>query len=162
VISREDIVEQSVFDFAKAALTGYGYLPAHVEMRESFPYGLDDAQFTRTIIAAGFNFDDGGAQAELGSDLKRRLYTIEFFVFGTTATWGRNVANVLKSVLDAEGRIPLRDVEQAGAPVIDWLLVNDEPGPRVERQVVVDPEPWQHFVWTTTVGVLDEYPAALV
>jgi len=37
MISREDLVEQSVFDYARDALRGRGYSEAQVEMRESFP-----------------------------------------------------------------------------------------------------------------------------
>lgn len=162
MISREDLVEQSVFDFAQAAVFDErGYPMDKVEFRENFPYRLNDA-FIKTIVAAGFNFDDGGQQAECGSDLKRRLYTIQFFVFGQTATWGRNLANVIKFALDKDGLIPLRDYSQQDAPVIDQLLVHDDPGPSAERQIIPDPEPWQEFCWTVTLRVVDEYRASLV
>lgn len=158
MISREDLVEQSVFDYARDAIRERGYADDQVDVRQSFPYTLNDAQFTRTLVAAGFNFDDDGKQAEMGSDLKTRVYTIQFFVFGTTATYGRNVANVLKFALDRDGLIPLKDVGQEGAPVIDVLEVL---GVSAERQIVPDPEPWQEFVWTTTLRVEDVYHAAL-
>ena len=79
MISREDLVEQSVFDFAQSAVFNErGYPMDKVEFRENFPYRLDEA-FTINIVAAGFNFDYGGQQAECCSQLKRRLYTIYNF-----------------------------------------------------------------------------------
>lgn len=159
IVSREDMVEQAVTDYARAAIfTERGYPSAQVEMLESFPYRLNEQQLTKNLIAAGFNFDDGGEQAELGSDLKRRVYTIQFFVFAMTATYGRNLANVLKFALDRDGQIPLKDVGQAAAPVIDYLTVVNV---SAERQVIPDPEPWQEFCWSVHLRVADEYHAML-
>jgi len=110
-------------------------------------------------VATGFDFDDEGEQAEMGSDLKRRLYTIQFFVFGQTLTLSRNIANALKFVLEREGTIPLLQVDQAGRPEIDKLILE---GVSAERQVVPDPQPWQRFVYTTTLRVEDCYFAALI
>ena len=158
MISREDCVEQSVFDYAKDAIRGRGYPESQVELLESFPYRMSDAQFTRTLVAAGFNFDDDGKPAELGSDLKVRQYHVQFFVFGMTATYGRNLANVLKFAMERDGQIPLKNVAVDGDPVIDYLEVL---GVSAERQIVPDPEPWQEFVWTTTLRVEDVYSAGL-
>lgn len=159
MISREDLVEQSVTDFARNALfVERGYSSDHVELRESFPYTLEEAQFTKNIIATGFTFDDGGEQAELGSDLKVRLYTVQFLVFGRTATYGRNLAHVLKFAFDSAGLVPLKDIAQPEAPVIDQLIVTRV---SAERQIIGDPEPWQEFVWTTTLVVEDTYFAQL-
>lgn len=157
MITREDLVTQSVQDFAKAGLTTHGYVAPAVRFLDSFPYTLTelDAQ----LIASGFNFDDEGSQAEMGSDLKRRLYTVQFYIFGTTNTWAKNLANALKFVLDEDGTIPLLDYEQPGNPEIDRLVVV---GVSAERQIVADPEPWQQFLWSTTCRVEDTYSARLV
>lgn len=157
MVTREDMIDQSVTDYVRAGLQSRGYDEPDVKIVEAFPYTIE--KLDRQLVALGFNFDDEGEQAELGSDLKRRVYTIEFFVFGTTLTWARNLANAIKFACDVDGRIPLKDVSQDPAPVIDHMLVN---GIRTQRQVVPDPEPWQEFVYLTTVEVQDEYFAALV
>lgn len=160
MISREDLVEQSVTNYARTALfTERSYPSTEVEMRESFPYELNEKQLTKNIVALGFNFDDEGHAAEMGSDLTERLYTIEFFVFGLTNTYGRNLANVLKFALTKEPTIPLLDIAQTPPVEIDQLLVE---GCHASRVIVPDPEPWQEFVWTTTLKVTDFYHARLV
>lgn len=158
MVTREDMIAQSVTDHVQAALQARGYAGEY-ELVESFEY-VPRAELTQNVVAPGFNFDDQGHQAEMGSDLKVRLYTIEFFVFGTTALFARNLANVIKFALDADnGTIPLKDVSQDGAPEIDVLEVI---GVQAEHQVVPDPEPWQEHVWTTTARVQDVYHASLV
>lgn len=160
MISREDLIEQSVMDYARAAIFDErGYPTSQVEMIESFPFDFQDRAFDHNFIAGGFNFDDMGESAELGSGLLRRLYTIEFFIFGQTETYARNLANVLKFALQRDQAIPLKDVGAVGAPVIDSMEVV---GVSAERQIVVDPEPWQQFVWTTTLRLEDVYFANLV
>lgn len=158
MISREDLVTQSVQTFANQQIFDVRhYDRAKVEFVESFPYGLKELD--RNLIATGFNFDDDGEQAEMGSDLKRRIYTIEFWVFGVTNTYARNLANVLKFALDVQGTIPLIDVAQQPPVEIDRMLVD---GVTAHRQIAPNPEPWQEFIWTTQVKVLDEYYASQV
>lgn len=161
MISREDMIEQSVTDYLRAALfEGPNAYPAdQVEFLESFDLKRLRAGLDRNIVTVGFNFDDPGEQAELGSDLMRKTYTFEFFVFGLTATYARNLANVAKFALDREGTIPLKDISVAGAPEIDRLVVT---GARAAREPIPDPEPWQEHVWSTTCTLEDEYRAALV
>jgi hypothetical protein len=157
MITREDLVSQSVMDHAVGGIAARGYPPTTVAFLESFPYSVS-GPLQKNLIAAGFDFDDGGEQAELGSALKRRLYTIEFFVFGMTATYARNLAHALKFVLEGDGRIPLKDIGQPGAPIIDYLTVE---AVSAQRQIIADPDPFQEFVYTTTLRVHDEYYAAI-
>jgi hypothetical protein len=158
VITREDLIAQSVSDYGRQALRDRGYDEERVEWREAWD-GLPTGELDVNYVAAGFDFDDEGEQAELGSDLKRRLYTIQFFTFGQTHTLARNIANALKFVLERDGTIPLLQVDQPGRPEIDRLVVD---GVSAERQVLPDPEPWQRYVYTTTLRVEDCYRAALV
>lgn len=158
MISREDMVTQSVTDFIRnAVFTERGYPESQVEMLESFPYVMQS--FEKNYIALGFDFDDDGTQAELGSDLLRRIYTIEFWVFGQTATYARNLANVVKFAAQKDQSIPLKDISEAVPPVIDAMEVL---GASSQRQIVPNPEPFQQFVWTTVVRVEDVYHASLV
>lgn len=166
MITREDQVEQSVQDFIKEGLTALGYTDQHVIVRDNFPSAEErTVPLETTTIAAGFNFDDGGRHIELGSDLTLRVYTIEFWTFGTTGNYGRNVAHVIRSILEmGDYLIPLKAIEQDARPVIDQLIIQDERGISVTRQVAHDPRPWDRFVWSTTVKVEDTYypSAALV
>lgn len=165
MVTREDLVEQSVMERAKTALlTERGYPAAKLDFRDEFPQELLDntaegrEALTKQIIAVGFNFDDQGTQAEMGSDLLQRIYTIEFFVIGTTNTWARNLAQALKFGLQQNGTIPLLNVENNNVE-IDRLEVV---GATADRQMVNQPEPWQRFIWLTQVKVLDVYHASLV
>lgn len=156
-VTREDLVSQSVMDHAVAGIAARGYPASQVAFLESFPYSMP-GPLEKNLVAAGFDFDDGGEQAELGSALKRRLYTIEFYVFGMTATYARNLAHALKFTLEGDGRIALKDVEQLGTPIIDYLIVDTV---HAHRAIVPDPDPFQQFVYITTVRVFDEYYAAI-
>jgi hypothetical protein len=159
VITREDQVEQSVQDFVKLGLIARGYTTSMVRVRDSFP-GVDERSTTldKTTVAVGFNFDDGGHRVELGSELMRRVYSIEFWTFGLTQTWGRNVAYLIRALLEqGDWLIPLKAIEQATQPVIDQLIVQDEQGVTVTRQIANDPAEWDRFVYTTMVKVEDMY-----
>lgn len=158
MISREQIVVQSVESYVRDLLDSKGYTAAKVELIDSFD-GIRGRKLDKTYVAAGFNFDTGGEGAEMGSDLTRRQYTIEFFIFGQTLTWARNVSSVLKFGLQAEGTdtLPLLNLE-TGA-VVDYLEVD---GATTERQPIPEPEPWQEFVYTCHLKVTDTYYASLV
>lgn len=160
MITREDLVEQSVQEYVKNKLFNErSYDQNLVEVLDAFPYDRFNGPLDKNYVAMGFNFDDDGRQAELGSDLKTRLYTLEFFVFGMTQVWGRNLANVIKFAADNEGVIPLLDLNDIDKPQIDSLVVD---GTRAERQPIQNPAPHERHVWITFVIVEDTYRAALV
>jgi hypothetical protein len=128
VIPREQLVEQSVTDYVREAIFGeYDYPTDKVELVESFDFSQSREGLTKNIIALGFSFDDGGTQAELGSALTTRVHTIEFFAFGLTNTWARNLANAVKHVMERDGRVPLRDYTRPGEA--DHRLAPDLRGP---------------------------------
>lgn len=159
MLTREDLVDQSVSKFVRAALTDRGYGDI-VEIVESFDYQSRE-QLDKPIVAHGYNLDSDGDAAELGSDLMTRIYGFEFFVAGRTRVEAKNIANVIKFSLQSEGAdslVPLLDIEQAGAPEIDKLVVI---GASADRQVIADPEPWQQFVWLTSASIEDTYAARL-
>lgn len=156
MISREDFVTQSVQTFARTQIYSVrGYATNKVEFVEAFPFELKELD--RNLIATGFNFDDDGEQGEMGSDLRRRVYTVDFWVFGVTNTYARNLANVLKFGLDVDGTIPLLNIAVTPPVEMDRLLVL---GVHAHRQIIPQPEPWQQFVWTTQVQVEDYYYAS--
>lgn len=154
MVTREQKVEQSVQDFAKAVLVEKGWTKDRLEVLDEFPYERFKDTLDKTYVAFGFNFDDEGSAAEMGSDLKKRIYTLEFFVFGRSPLEAKSVANQIKFALDADQIVPLKDIGEVGAPVIDSLVVV---GCKAEKMIVQDPAPYQESVWTTTCRVEDIY-----
>jgi hypothetical protein len=159
MVTREDKVEQSVTRYVRQALEdrGYGDL---VEIVEHFDYQGRE-QLDHPILALGYNLDSEGEGAELGSDLMTRIYRFEFVVFGTSRVEAKNIANVVKFSLQSEGAdslVPLLDIDQAGDPEIDKLIVI---GSSADRAVIADPEPWQQFVWIASASIEDTYSASL-
>lgn len=156
MVTREDQVEQSVQDFVKDKLFNVGgYSTDDVVILDAFPYNKFDGPLDRTYVAMGFNFDDGGHPAEMGSTLKRRQYTLTFWVFAHEPDWGKNIANVTKSAAESDMVIPLKDYGINEPPqVIDSLMVDSA---STQRQFVREPQPWEENIWTTFVKVTDEY-----
>jgi hypothetical protein len=159
-VTREDMVEQSVTDYLRNEIfVVRAYPSARVVLMEAFSESKLPAPLDKNYLAIGFNFDDGGMGAELGSDLLRRQYVIEVWVIALTAVEGRNLANAVRDSMEADGVVPLKDITQAGAPVIDYLMIDPC---RAQRQPVPEPKPWQEFLWIVTIPVLDEYHARLI
>lgn len=164
-ITREDYVEQSVQTYARRQLFDVkGYPEEQIEFLDSFDDNMFDGQdaLNKNFVASGFDFDDDGRQAELGSDLIRRQYTFEFFVIGLSSVWGKNIAQAIKFAVEHDGLIPLLDIADAASapdwPTIDQLVLV---GVSANRVIVQDPAPWQRHIWVTRVRVEDEYHARL-
>lgn len=158
MITREDAVVQSAQSFVQDGLVTLGYGPDKVLMRDAFPSPDERAtELTVSTVATGFNFDDGGRRAELGSDLLLRVYSMEFWIFGTTPEFGTNVAHVIRRLFEQDYNFPLLDIRASGLPIIDYLTVFEPRGVIVQRQINVDPRPWDMNVWTATVKVEDYY-----
>lgn len=160
MVTRETQVVQSVEDYVRDKLFNVaGFSANDVALLDAFPFNRFDGPLDKTYVACGFNFDDGGRQAELGSSLRVRAYTITFYVFGRDPAHGEAVANVCKSGAEADGVIPLY---QYGAPEpppqIDALVVLEA---STQRQFLRDPRPWEEGVYTTTVKVEDCYLPSL-
>lgn len=164
-ITREDFVEQSVQTYVRRQLFDVRQLPEdQIEFLESFDDNMFDGEETprRNLIASGYDFDDDGKQAELGSSLIRRQYTFEFFVIGISSQWAKNLAQAVKFAVEQDGLIPLLDItDTASAP--DWPEIDRMPlvGVSANRVIVQDPAPWQRHIWITRVRVEDEYDARL-
>lgn len=159
-INRETLIVQSTQDYVREQLFDVKSYPEdQIVLLDSFPHNRFDGPLDKNYIAFGFNFDDEGRQAELGSDLKTRTYTLEFFTFGLNSIWGSNLANAIKFAADTDGVIPLLDYGQIAKPEIDRLIVT---GTRAEQQVIPEPAPYEENVWVTWVNVEDCYFARLV
>lgn len=154
MISREDIIEQSVEDYLRTQLfDARGYPPDRVSLLDAYPTQTRMQQaLDRNYIAIGYSFDDGGKQAELGSSLKRRLHTIDFHIFGLTRVWGRNLAAVARYALETDGNVPLKalpDETVIGALYVDFVSAQQAP--------VNNPRPWQENIWIVRLRVEDFY-----
>lgn len=156
-LTRESYVTRSVEKYLHDRLTSHGYTSDVIELLDSFPHEGIESPLKKTFIAAGFNFDDDGKQAELGSNLKRRVYTIEFFVFGQTAVWASNVANAVKFSLENDQIVPIYDVADPAMPQIDAMPVI---GVMAHHQPIPAPKPWQEHVWTVLLKIEDCYMAS--
>jgi hypothetical protein len=157
-VPRETDIEQSITDHLRYWLDELNYGPDLLTIREAFPTPEErSTPLKKTTLAFGFNFDDGGRLVELGSDLTHRVYTIEFWIFGITNGQGRNVANIIKEIFEAHWIVDLKDVNAPGAPVYDKIVMLDERGVQVQRQIATDPRMWDQNVYTTTVKFEDFY-----
>lgn len=166
-VTREDFVEQSVQTYVKRQLFDVrGYPTDVIDLLETdaFDENMFGAQeeIEKNHVAQGYDFDDDGRQAELGSSLIRRQYTFEFFVMGISSTWARNIAQAIKFSVEQDGIIPLLDITDTASapdwPTIDALVLVAVSANRV---MVEDPAPWQRHIWVTRVRVEDEYDARL-
>lgn len=159
MLTREQYVTESVNTFLRALLTSHGYGEDQVKYLEEFPHTrFEENKLDKTYVTAGFNFDDPGKNAEMGSNLKIRLYTMEFFVFGMSPTWGKNVAAAVKFSLESQGVIPLLDIAQIERPAIDALIVL---GASNQHEPIAEPKPWQENVWTVRLQIEDIYDPAM-
>lgn len=158
MIPRETNIEQSITDHLNGFLELLGYDDTVLLVREAFP-SVDERSepLLITTLATGFNFDDGGRMVELGSDLTQRVYTIEFWTFATSPGMGRNVANVVKEIFERNHVVPLHDYGDPAAPIIDHLVMLQDRGVQVQRQIATDPRQWDVNVFTTTVKFEDFY-----
>jgi hypothetical protein len=158
VITREDLIEQSIQNFIRDGLTDFGYVPRIADVREAFPAPAErDKELSKAQIALGFNFDDGGRLAELGSDLTEYMHTVEVWVFGRTPAEGRNIAHAIRALVLTADTVPVIDIRDEARPVIDQLLKPERQAAVVQRQVAANPRPWDRFVWTTTLKLYDTY-----
>lgn len=159
MLTREDVIENSVQHFAREWLFGAGgYSPERVELVESYPYKVEDEQeLERNLVAAGFNFDEPGVPAEMGSSLTRRTYTVQFIVVGTTRAYGQNISSALKFAFEKlEAGVPLLDFTQPATPIVDFVDVISTSS---NREVIPEPAPYEEYVFTTTVKLEDTYYA---
>lgn len=158
-VTREQIVSWATFAFIKAALEERGFPDDQIEYRQSFQSNMlgDEDTADHVIIAAGFHADDGGRLLELGSNLRRKTYQLEYWVVAPTAGMGDAMKNAIAEACEASDVIPLYDYTQTvDAPVIGFLWMDENPA-RGERVAVPDPAPWQENLYLVNVRVTDDY-----
>lgn len=164
---REELVEASVLRCLTTGLPHYGMVlqtngfdgPApNVVVREAFPSPEErDSELTATTLAFGFNVDDGGTPAELGSTLTRYTHTLMCWVFALEPRFGRKIAYAIQHVCRVNiDLIPLLDfnADPANPPEIDAL---NTLAVQVQHQANNSPRPWDRYVWTASINVRDTY-----
>jgi hypothetical protein len=164
MIDRESIIEMSVVTFLRTQLfdvRGYtqedgGHSRRSVQLLDKYP---DNERMSkpldRNYIAIGWSADDGGRQAELGSPLKERKYTFDFYTFGISRVWGKNLASVIRYSLESDQVIDLLDPvtsDVMGHVDVDFVAS--------QQQVTSTPRPWEENVWVTRLRVIDYYSSA--
>ncbi len=161
MILREENVEYSMLQFLREELPTYGFIlspaeKANILLREAFPTPEERTEpLTITTVAFGFNIDDGGREMELGSALTQYTHTLEVWVFGTDPRLARRVAHSIKHIVrKTDDSVPLLDYNQEGNPEIDSLTVTKA---QVQHQANSSPRPWDAFVYTTSIAVIDEF-----
>jgi hypothetical protein len=157
---REELVELSVLRAIRSALPDYGYTlgtdpaVADVNVREAFPAPEErNGELVITTVAFGFNIDDGGDAAEMGSNLTKYVHTLICWTFALEPRFGRRLAHTIKNIarrnLDV---LPLYDFNQNTEPQIDAMNVMKT---QVRHEVNNSPRPWDQYVWTTAISVQD-------
>lgn len=158
MIDRESIIERSVDTYLRQQLFNVrGYPTDKVQILDAYPTNTQMlGPLDKNYIAIGWSTDDGGRQAELGSSLKRRVYTFDFYVFGTNRVWGKNLASVIRFSLESDQVIGLLDPRD-GTTVIDHVDVD-----YVSSQQAVSrtPRPWEENCWITRLRVEDYYDSS--
>lgn len=154
MLTREDLVEESVQLYVTDRLASYDYDGSNVIVRDAFPTPDERSQeLTTTTVAIAISFDDGGRSLELGSTFTLYTHTVECWVFATSPKFGRNLANVIKAIVRHEGEIPLIDIGNPLKPQIDTLIIDRASS---NRQFNSSPRPWDQNVWTTTIRLMEE------
>lgn len=161
-IIREELVELSVMRAITAGLPSYGYHPnggsKNITVREAFPTPDErGGELDITTLAFGFNSDDGGEPAEMGSNLTRYQHTLVCWVFGLEPAFARRLAHTIKHVVRHNNDIiDLLDFNTTPdtPPVIDSLVVMRS---QARHEVNNSVRPWDRYVWTCSVTVRDTY-----
>jgi hypothetical protein len=158
MIDRATIISHSTELYARNQLfVVRNYPTAKVEFLDSYPSpDRMTKALTKNYIAVGYQTDDGGKQAELGSSLKVRKYTIDFYVFGITRVWAKNLASVLRFSLEADQVIDLIDPND-GTTVLGHVDVDFV---SAQEAVTRTPRPWEENAWITRLRVIDYYSSA--
>ncbi len=157
MIDRESIIEKSVELYLRNQLYTVRHYPTDkVVMLDAYPTGERMMMpIDKNYIAIGWSADDGGRQAELGSSLKRRIYTMDFYIFGISRIWGKNIASVVRFCLETDGTIDL--ISPSDSSVIGYVDVDF-----VSSQQVIanNPRPWEEFAHVTRLRIEDYYSSA--
>ena len=158
MIDRESLIEKSIELYMRSQLFTVRKYPQGGRRGVTFLDAYPDAKrmskpLDCNYVAIGWSTDDGGRQAELGSSLKRRLYTFDFYVFGISRVWGKNLASVLRFSAESNQSIPIVDLSNP-TTVIDHVDVDYVSS---QQRVSTTPRPWEENVWIVRLRVEDFY-----
>lgn len=144
---------------------GFAGPAPNVVVRQAFPTPDERAEeLAATTLAFGFNVDDGGEPAEMGTTLTHYVHTLTAWVFALEPRFGRKVAYALQHIARRGGgtynllpdTLPLLDfnADSQNPPPLDPLLVFKA---QVQHQGNQSPRPWDRYVWTCSIVVRDTY-----
>lgn len=161
MIDRESVIEASVIAYLRTQLFDVRGYPQDdtrrsVRILESYP---DNERMLkpldRNYIAVGWSADDGGRQAELGSSLKERKFTFDFYTFAISRVWGKNLASVIRYSLESDQVIDIIDPPTGnviGHVDVDFVAS--------QQSVTSTPRPWEENAWVTRLRVIDYYSSS--
>jgi hypothetical protein len=157
MIERRTKVTESCKEVVRQALFG-PYDHDQVTVQDALP-GEDFAgKLESTIVAAGYNFDDGGRQGEAGSDLVRYIWTLEYMIVAPSGVWAKNVADTVASAFDIGDNVPLLAIGDTRDPTGETVIVNYS---QAQRVVVRAPRPWEQFIYMTRVKLEDYFYSSM-
>lgn len=160
MILREQLVKFSLIQLITERLPDFGYVLTgagqNVEVRQSFPTPTERTEELKiTTLAFGFDIDDGGVPAELGSTLTKYVHTLTAWVFATEPEFGEQVASSIKHIMRrADDAVPIYDYNQESNPQIDTDMIESV---QTQHQANNSPRPWDQYVWTTAIKIQDYY-----
>lgn len=160
MVERRTKVTESCKEIVRArmfAASGGPYETTDVSLVEALPGSEFDGKLDTSIVATGYNFDDGGRQGETGSDLVRYVWTLEYMVLAVSSVWGKNIADTVAAAFDVGDVVSLLDIGGTRSPTGETALVTYS---QAQRAVVRDPRPWEEFVWMTRVKLEDYFYAS--
>lgn len=155
-IERRTKVTESCKEIVRAALFG-PYGADEVRIVDALPGEDFKGKLDATLVAAGYNFDDGGRQGEAGSDLARYMWTIEYMIVATSGVWGKNVADTVAAAFSIGDNVPLLDIGGTRDPTGETVAVDYS---QAQRVIVRSPRPWETDVWMTRVKLEDYFYAS--
>lgn len=165
LVLREELIEFSVLQLIREELPNYGVVLTgpdtpgqnHVHLREAFPTADERVQELKvTACCFGFNMDDGGREMELGSNLTEYRHTLEVWTFALSPMFGRHVAHAIKHIVRKNNDyIPILNYNDEGDPIEDATMYVMKA--QAKHQANNSPRPWDRFVWTTAIVLVDEY-----
>lgn len=155
-IERRTKVTESCKERVRAALFPT-YEAKDVSIVEALPGDDFSGKLTQTLVATGYVFDDGGRQAEAGSDLVKYIWTVEYMVMAVSGVWGKSVADAAAAAFEIGDNVPLLDIGGTRSPTGETVTVTYS---QAQRVIVRSPRPWEENVWMTRVKLEDYFYAS--
>lgn len=154
MLTRTENLTKSLQDWITTKLNAIPGYAGSYEFQELYPSERKNP-LDKTIVVLGHSDSAPAQEAELGGPLTIESITFHVDVFGQDMRWGRNIAGLIKEILESGQPIPLNDYSTPIPVEIDKI-------PRIvdaihARPKFTDPKPWQQHWNFVTFTVDHEY-----